>query len=597
MADTHGFETVAEFGEAFLRKVLRAAWKSGGTESDPNVIPEFFDIPPGTNLGGWVVADGQAQIPQAGLDVAMAPDVNGVELKLAIDIQLEIQNPPVPSARTFDLAVDARVRAPVGTIGATIGVGILLDGLPPGNVAAHLTSGDPVAPLLDEATQDLVHAMYQADGPAFPHTIDRQDQAMQYLGVTAYRADIFVELFDDPSPPGPGQPDRRILLSHPTPAQLAISIPLRLRISDIRKVLSVAPTLQQPMAVDARLVLTAPYSASPGSVSVALSAATAAGQSVTPAAGTEGDNYTANNAALAGQLGTIIAQRIAAEGQQMVQAMDDMAFTYPTVPEIEQRLREILHDKFVARGAISVWTPAEAAGQTQINDVTVKALATALALGVNAGAGADANALDDFIPSGREFAIGLSAAKVLAAIDEAIHRPEDEGGFGPNFPPHRFTNVDGHDADLTRLDVSLITDFIHLDGDVTVIDAVLGSIDVDASFEVDVGLHWEDNADGTQRMVPDVGEPDVDTGLLGWILAFLLLLLSPAGLIGGIVLIIVYFVVEATAERVGGALVRDAAGKITGLDALPKQLEHIGEVDARFENPIAIASDGLVFSG
>jgi hypothetical protein len=516
-------------------------------------------------------------------------------MKLGMNVQVHVQNPPVPSASMFDMTADAHVRAPVGTIDGTTNVGILLDGIPLANVTAQLTSGDPVAPILDAATQEMVHALYQANGPAFPHTITKLNQPMQYSGFTAYHGDFFVELFDDPAAPAPGEPDRRILITHPTPTQLAVSIPLRLRVSNIHKNISFAPNLVDPMAATARLVITAPYSASVGLVTAQLSAATTAGEDVAPADGVEGQNYTTNNAALAGVLNGIVASQIATQGEEIVQAMSDISFAYPTTAEIEERIREVMHDKMVARGSLSVWTPAAGSGQTQINDVTVKALPTALALGVNAGGGADANALTDFIAGGREFAIALSGAKVLAFIDEAVHRPESEGGFGTF--PHRFHDVDGHDADLTRLDISLTTGAIHMDGDVTVIDAVAGSIDVDASFTDDVGLHWEDNADGTQRMVADVGDPDVDTGVLGWILAFLLVLLSPVGLIGGIVVIIVFFVVEATAERVGGNLVRNSANQITGLDALPDQLDHIGEVDARFSNPIDIDSDGLVFSG
>ena len=588
MPDTHGFETVAEFAVPFLRKVLRAAWKSGGDEGDPNVIPEFFDIPAGTAFGSWTLADGQAQLPQDELDIAMAPDINGVDLKLGMDVQVEIENPPVPSASVFDLAVDAHVRAPVGTIDGSTNVAILLSGVPLGNVSATLTSGDPVAPRLDAATQEMVHAMYRADGTAFPHTIQRDGQSFGGL----YTADIFVELFDDATDPA-----RRIEVTHPTATELAISIPLRMQISDIQRTGSFGPILLSPMACTARLVITAPYSAVPGSVTAQLSAADVDAVDIARAPGVEGDNFDTNNTRLFGQLPTFVRSGIVQEGEQMVAAMADIAFTYPTVAQIEAQIRTIVHEKMVARGALSVWTPEAGSGETQINDVAVKALATALALGVNAGGGADVNALTDFIPGGREFAIGLSAAKVLAAIDEAIHRPESEGGFGTDFPPHTFQDVDGHDARLNSLNASLIPGFIHLSGEITVIDAIPPKIDVDADFDVDTGLHWEDNADGTQRMVSDVGEPEVDLGLLGWILAFILILLSPLGLIGGIVLIVVFFVVESTAESIGGRMVRDSAGRVTGLEALPEQLEHIGEVDAKFENPIEIAPDGMVFSG
>lgn len=585
MPDTHGFETVAEFSVPFLRKEIQAAWKSGGDESDPNVIPESFDLPAGQSFGGWTLASGHATIPQAGLDVAMATDVNGIELILGgMAVQVEVENPPVPSASVFSMTVDARVKAPVGTMANPIHVGILLDGIPLGNVTAQLTSGDPVAPILPAATEEMVHALYEANGAAFPHTIDRQDQPIQKFGITWYTIDVFVELFDDASDPA-----RRITISYPTPAQIAVSVPVRIHISDVQKKSGFAPTLKQPMTVEARLVITAPYVTAPGSVSANLPAATVTVDAITPVAGVEGQNFTDNDASLGGLLTTELTTRMIAEGQAMATAMGPISFTYPTVAQIEQELRNVIHGQFVARGAISVWTPETGSGQTQVNDVTVKALPTALAICVNAGGGADANAMADFIPAGREFAIGLSAAKVLSFVNEAI---DDE--FAPF--PHRFTNVDGHDADLHNVTPSLVPGAIRLAGDVTVIDAVAWSIDVDASFEVDVGLHWEDNADGSQRIEEDAGDPDVTTGVLGWILAFLLGFIT-FGLIGVIIVVVILVVVQNMAETIGGKLAKDSADNVTGIEALPEQLEHIGNIDAKFENPIGIASDGVVFSG
>lgn len=585
MPDTHGFETVAEFGIPFLRKVIRAAWKSGGDDTDPHVIPESFDIPPGQTIGGWTIARGHAQIPQSGLDVAMATDVNGIELKLGLDVQIEVQSPPVPSARVISMGVDARIRAPIGTLPANpIHVGILLDGIPPGNVTAQLTDGDPLASIVPAATAEMVHELYRANGPSFPHTIDRQNQEIKQLGQTLYTVDVFVELFDDAS-----NPARSIIVSHPTPTQLAVSIPVRIRVSDVVKRLSLAPNLLQPMTVEARLVITAPFAVAPGSVSAQMDAATVTVEGLAPVVGVEGDNFTQNDSTLGGLLTTQLTARMVAEGQTMAAAMGTVAFQYPTVAQLEQRIRGVVHSQFVARGVLSVWTPDTGAGQTAINDVTVKALPTALAICVNGSGGADANAMGDFLPSGREFAIGLSATKVLAAIDDAI-----ASEFEPL--PHRFPNVDGHEADLTRLGRSLVPGAIRLDGDVTVIDAIAWSIDVGASFTVDVGLHWEDNPDGTQKIKEDAGDPDVSTGVLGWILAFLLAFIT-FGLIGVIIVVVVLVIVQNMAQTIGASMATNAAGTVTGVEALPDTLEHIGNIDAKFENPIDIAPDGMVFSG
>jgi hypothetical protein len=45
MANTRGYEVVAEITEASLKNLLRAAWKEGGDASGEGVIPEKIDIP------------------------------------------------------------------------------------------------------------------------------------------------------------------------------------------------------------------------------------------------------------------------------------------------------------------------------------------------------------------------------------------------------------------------------------------------------------------------------------------------------------------------------------------------------------------------
>ena len=72
MAETRGFEVVAEVTETVLQEMLRAAWDNGGT-SDPGAIPHEVPIPAGTSLGPYAASGGQVTIPRAGLSLAMAP--------------------------------------------------------------------------------------------------------------------------------------------------------------------------------------------------------------------------------------------------------------------------------------------------------------------------------------------------------------------------------------------------------------------------------------------------------------------------------------------------------------------------------------------
>jgi len=595
MADTHGFEVVAEVPPTTIRQILRAAWKSGGDTGAPGVIPEFYDIPPGTAIGPYVLADGQVQIPQAGLDAAMAPDVNGVDLTFNLSVQVHVQDPPVPSATLFDLAATVHAKAPVGTIGDTKNVGIILDPaqFPRGNVAVTLTSGDPIAPNLDTYIAEYVHKLYEADGPTFPHTVAKVNQPVLVLGFQAYTVDVWADLYDDPADPA-----RRIEVSRPTPDKLRISIPIHLKVFNIRRNISLAPLLADPMGVMTRIVITADFDNVPGAYRAHLESAVVTVDPLTPSPiGNEGTNYTSNRAAVPG-LDAALSGQVGQQGQAMAAAIGLISLPSPTVPQIEAAIGDAFYQRLSAKGSIGVWTP-DTGGPSpiQVNDVTPKALATALAIAINAGANADAGALGDFVPAGRDFAVAIDGGKILKIIDDSIHKPEDQGGFGPNFPPKHFSNVDGHDADLTSLSVSLHPGAIHMEGDITIIDAILGSIDVDASFTEDVGLHWEDNADGTQKLGRDPGQPDVDLSLLAWIISFLIGFIT-LGLAGGIIGLVVIFIVESIAQSIGGPLIRDqVTNQVTGIGAWPEDLLHIGKVAARFVNPVDIQPSGMVFSG
>lgn len=171
MADTHGFDVVLEAPEALLSKELRGAWKSAECPVKPGEqgrIPEFMDIPEDTSLNGYKVKDGQIQIPRSELEARMAPDVNGLEVKLGLHLQVEIKDPPVPSAGFFDMTADMRAKAPVGTLPGGLDVGILFGGLPIDNVSTTLTSGDPLAPKLDILMAEYVHKIYENWTPTGP---------------------------------------------------------------------------------------------------------------------------------------------------------------------------------------------------------------------------------------------------------------------------------------------------------------------------------------------------------------------------------------------------------------------------------------------
>lgn len=618
MADTHGFEVIIEANEAVVRKALRGAWKSAECPVDPGIegrIPEFMDVPVPTTIGGYVIDDGHVQIPQDELDAALAPDVNGAELIFGLNVQLQVQNPPVDSAKLLNMHVLARARVPIGTLPGAQDVGALLDGLPPGNVSATLTSGHPLTPILDTLLAEFVHAAYENGGltppvdPFIPHVQNEDDVQFKVLGFTVATMDIHAELFDDPV-----NPPYRIAVSRPTPTTIRISIPLYLRMFGITSPI----TLEDPMGIETRLNIEAPFESPPGLYRARLSTPTVTVDPITPAGVTitgstvEGTNYTTNKTRLAGlpfspNLDTLVSTELVNRGTALAQAMGDFEIAVPTEAQIETAIAGVFHAELESRNFIALWTPSATDDEFEVRDVGVEVISDALIIALNAGDGADLGAITGFIPAGREFAIALDGAVVQAQIDQAIQ----ENGF--NDLPKRFRE-DDKDVDLTELQVSLVDGAIRMTGEVTVIDAILGSIDVDADFTVNVGLHWEpnavQNASGFQELKHHIiGDPDVDpeASVLFWVIAIILAIISfgAGSILIAIIIIVVALIVTAIAESIGSAmLVNGVTGAIEGIQAWPPDLARIGRVVAVFHDNVSpdpdgvlIAANGLVLEG
>ena len=571
-----GFEIVAELTVGVLDGIFKSAW-------DNDIVPHSTNIPAGTAFGPYSLADGVVNIAREGLSLAMDPPVNGVKLTLAAAIQVHVANPPVPSASLFDLGADITVRLPIGVLPGTIQVAALLNDVARSGVSAVLTSGDPSPAITLTLIEEYVHARY-VDG-TIPATFTQTGVA---LG--AFSGDVFVEIFDDAS-----NPALRIEVSQPVAGKVKLRLPLHLRMSNLSA--PGGPQPLSPMGVNARLAITADLVAAPGSLTARFSTATIGVEDFAPAAGTEGSNYGTNTAgaALFGiDLEALLKAQIAARGQAIVAALGDQVVLVPTVAMIETFIADQAHTAIVGRGNVGLWTPTPPpGGEVSVTDVKPLALADAIAFCLNNPAGNTATIVN-FIPAGRTCAIALDGAKVLQIIRTQIDKPESEGGFGGL--PHTFHDIDGHDARLTRLEPSLRGGSIHLEGDVTVIDAIADSIDVDASFEAEVGLQWEDNPSGGQMIKPFVISQDVDLSVLAWIVSFLLGFIT-LGLVGGIIGLVVVAIVEGIAEKIGGAVIRDeVTGQIKGIGAWPQTLEGIGEVTARFENPVVIDTQSVMFA-
>jgi hypothetical protein len=637
MANTRGFDIVAEASVSVLKELMVAAWESGGSVPAPGdctpqkkgTSPQSYPIPPDPpgpsgSLGGVHLAGGEVQIPVNELDLTMDtdPTVNGVNLKFGLHIQVKIDDPlvkMVPSAKLFDLTADVHAEVPIDLIPPSqTDVGILFND-PRVKVTTTLTSGDPIDSRLETFIGEYIHSLYKQGGTTFPHKIALWNQEIGLSGIKAYLADAVIYISDDASDPARQITVTRLNANMPNQA-VRISIPILLILFNIRPQqtsLGPPPPLAD-MGVETRIQITAPLPPPPlgfNNYILKLSAVTQNDvdtSAITPAPGDLGAHYTTNKKALdpllqflglTGGLDDLLKIQVKQQGRQMVQNMvtnlgGDPKFPFFTKGDVEGFIGAQFKKNITDKGSWPFWPPSQSSGVLGINNVKVKALADALVIAINATPGADVNAITNFIPAGRNFSIAVSATKVLAMIDQSIHRPVAEGGFGPDFPntPATLPEVDGHEAELTRLDRSLIDGAIHLEGDVTVFDVTFLDIDIDASFEVDCGLKWKDTPDG-QEIERDCGKPDIDLSLFGWIVSFLLGFIS-FGLVGGIIGLVVMLIVENIAQSIGGPLVTDNVTKqVTGLGAWPKDLKCIGTMQSHFTDPIGISPEGLVFSG
>jgi hypothetical protein len=580
MANTRGFEVVAELTPAALLNMLQAAW------ANTDLFPKNVDIPPGA-FGGFMVQGGQVQLPLAGLDVQPSPP-SALRFGFGLDIQIQLQDPPVPSAALIAFSATASVEIPLGSIPGQKDVALLFGAMGPADPGSvTLPGGNPVTANLAAYIADFVHQMYELDGAFFPHHISQPHQSM-----IAYTFDADFDLYDDPA--NPAHRIQTALVMVGGAQQLEVAIPIHLRLSNLTKTIPIAPDLHPFMGIEAQVVLTSTDLQLAGPVSVDLSKADVTVRNLAPAGpdyGDEGPNYIANRTLVSsfGNLDTLLATNLQSQVKTLfVSKLVPLSFAFPNTLEIQAFIATALHDNLAARPPFEVW-PGNAAPPVALNDVAVRALPDALAIAINTSPGADITLLDNFVPAGRSFAIAISAARTLAMIQQAI-----DDKF-PSLPV--VLHVDGHDVRLKSLHPSL-TNFLHFSGDVTVIDAILGSIDVDAGYDVDVGLEWlPPDAAGAQKLKPDVHDPDIHLSTLAWILGLLLGFLS-GGVVGLVIGIVVLEIIKHIASTIGGALVTDeVSGAVDGLQAWPSPLGTVGDVQSVFENPIAISPDGLLIGG
>jgi hypothetical protein len=571
MPNTGNFDLVAEITLAKLNELLQAAYQS-------SKIPHSVDVPPGTMFGTYQVVDGVVQISSVGLTLVMAPP-NSVVITLPAQIGVQLANPPVPSLTSFNMTANILVTLPMGQLpDPVLKVGLITDGLPRGNVTVNLTSGNPVPALTPAIILDYVNQEY-ANG-TIPNTLSKPG-----VSFGPFTGDTYLEVFDSQSDPA-----KAIGVSK-TAGGVEIDIPVHLRISNL------SPTGASPMGVGATLAVAIPLATAVDSITAQFSMATVTVPNFGPwPQEPEQTNYNADKAGAATfmiNLDDLLKAKLKAYAQQFVGAIPDKKFFIPTQAEIETFIGDQVYQKLLNTNNIGIWTPnPPPKSPVTVKNVTPRALADAAAIGINANAGSDPSVWTNFIPGGRDFAVAVNGAIVIQSVNDAVQ--QKFGGL-----PTTLHNINGHDVELKSVNPSLQEGSIHLEGDVTVINAIAGSIDVDASYSADVGLTWKTNPGPpvTQMIQPVTLNSSVGLSVLAWIISLVLGFIT-GGLVGGVVVLVVLVLVQNLASNIGGIVVRDdVTQQVVGIGAWPQTLDQIGTVTALFSDPIDIHTDSVVMSG
>jgi hypothetical protein len=592
MVNTHGFQTVAEITEASLLDILKEAWRSGSL-NNTGTLPQAIQLPAGMMLGPYTLADGTVQIPQEQIRLDLNPGINGFNITLGMLVSLEIANPPVPSAQLFNLTADVTLRVPVGNApdpSAPINLALLLENLPPDAVDVLITSGDPFAAVLLNGPEEYIHQLYQDN--TIPHLVE--DIPLNF-GPFSMKASV--QFFDDESDPA-----KRITVQYP-PNQLQVDLPCYLRFYEITDTIP-GFSLASPMGVFATARLTMPFTRTASHIHIGTDAIAVDLVNITPGPGAEGINYNTNKVLVDAArlffpalptLEDAIRTGFVTAATAFFAGRPPVDFDIPTLAQLEEQVEQFIRDEMNARRWLVLWAPdGEVAEGLTIDSITPKVLADTLAIAFNGGPGANANLLDNFVPPPCDFAIALDDDFI-----EGIFREK----LAEQFPTLPVTlpeeQSDGHNIRLESLGLNLVDGAIRVSGSMTLVDEILGSIDVGVNFSVNLGLRWIDNPDGTQMLEPFIiGDPDVDIDLdiLGWILAFLTGFVL-FGVIGGIIFLIILAIVIEIVESVGGGMAKDALGNVTGIAAWPVVLPNIGNISARFKNPVDIFATGVLFIG
>ena len=576
MPDTHGFQVIAAVSEKFLHEILKASWESGG-KTEQGTIRHSYDIPAGTTFGSFTVKDGHVEIQKDKLKIGLVPP-DKVKLTVAAAGHAELQTAGLASIKLQDITADVEVTAPVehltGPGHGPHDVGVNL--VPPPTTTVKMTGQKPDAKLDQLMVEQLrLLAKTLPNLPALPGV------TIVYKSKPAYTATELLELLEDTT-----HQIEVVKIAGPPP-RLILKVPVLFSCYSIVPIPDPeTPPVMEGFAAEAKLVVDAKLEDDPTAPGGYLLKVNAPGTvidatDITPTGAV--DQFTRNGKRLGVEFDNIVRDHIIARGKDYLKQLGDLGVSVPTVASIENSLADFISKQLSTDvGFIPIWPPKAAGGLAlTISNVKARVFSDSMVLAINADSGADENLLGGTIPFGRDLAFVISAAG-LQNIFEQIKQKENL---------FRRYSGDGHDFDLKSLSIALKTGAIHLEGSMTVIDAIL-CFDVDATFTDDVHLSWGSKGE----LIPKADTPDVDTDLsiAAWVITLIIGFLTLGG-VGVVIAAIIDKICEEVAANIGTDIVEDPS--FTAVAAWPNDLPKIGDVKATFDNPIDIDRKESVFQG
>jgi hypothetical protein len=539
MSLTGNYEAAFELSEQTVREIFLSSHENGE-------IPH--EVRADRTIGGLAV-HAVANVLQTNVagDLGLSfstPVHNGIEMRLPLDVEVQVENSPAPSINPIEFSCYLKVVAPVEAVASpTDGNDELvmnLHGLPAGQVTVVMPPA-PVVSVNEALIEDGLHKAY--DDGVIPH---------EYSGYAGIQVDI---LDDDEDA---GKQIHFTIQQTVTESQEGhgtITLPLLIHLYGGMDSLATIRNVRLALAGDELQVRFGGIT----NADVTLSVGTA------EAVG-------------------LIANMVRGFGTRKVFVPRNSTLADLIAVEVRAKLDTWGADH---NGRIHLYTPNAVENlPVEIRTFVPVVKPGFLAVLFNPMANPDPNSVENFIPPGKKFAQALAEPVMQEMFREAVRVNILEANHDTNFPCTYEKKIEGHTVTLTEEpSFALHNGYIQMNGSAEV--AIDCWFDPDVDYEAKVGLSFGTDENGNKIIQPNVYDADAGLSCLDWFLGVIILIY------GWIAIGIAHSVVES----VGGTVVSEEGNDIaSGTKYLAGEIHGVGHVTTELDQ-ITIEPRGVILSG